>query len=105
MEALVRTVEDLFRQLINRPQMLRNWPSWPSAPTIRVRLAYLTASSMRIKVEGAQELLEVDVHDKLRRLTQLLNKEVEVLELGRKIQSGAHGEMERMQASSSCANR
>ncbi len=37
------------------------------------------------------------VHDKLLRLTQLLNKEVEVLELGRKIQSEAHGEMKRMQ--------
>ena len=37
------------------------------------------------------------VSDKLMRLTSLLKKEVEVLELGRKIQSEAQGEMERMQ--------
>jgi ATP-dependent Lon protease len=37
------------------------------------------------------------VRDKLLRLTGLLKKEVEVLELGRKIQSEAQGEMERMQ--------
>ena len=37
------------------------------------------------------------VQDKLLRLTLLLNKEIEVLELGRKIQSEAHSEMDRMQ--------
>ena len=99
MEALVRTVEDLFRQLIElEPQMPEELAVMAINADNPRQLAYLTASSMRIKVEDAQELLEMDsVHDKLRRLTQLLNKEVEVLELGRKIQSEAHGEMERMQ--------
>ena len=99
MEALVRTVEDLFRQLIElEPQMPEELAVMAINADNPRQLAYLTASSMRIKVGDAQELLEMDsVHDKLRRLTQLLNKEVEVLELGRKIQSEAHGEMERMQ--------
>jgi ATP-dependent Lon protease len=62
------------------------------------QLAYLVASSMRLKVTDAQALLEMDsVRDKLLRLTGLLEKRVEVLELGRKIQSEAQGEMERMQ--------
>ena len=62
------------------------------------QLAYLVASSMRLKVADAQALLEMDrVRDKLLRLIQLLKKELEVLELGRKIQSEAQGEMERMQ--------
>jgi ATP-dependent Lon protease len=62
------------------------------------QLAYLVASSMRLKVQEAQGLLEMDsVREKLLRLTALLKKEVEVLELGRKIQSEAQGEMERMQ--------
>ena len=61
-------------------------------------MAYLTASSMRIDLENAQELLEMDsVQEKLLRLILLLNKEIEVLELGRKIQSEAHSEMDRMQ--------
>src|SRR4030095_1890693 len=43
-------------------------------------------------------LLERDsVNEKLRRLLTLLTKEVEVLELGRKIQTEAQGEMEKVQ--------
>jgi ATP-dependent Lon protease len=62
------------------------------------QLAYLVAGSMRLTHENAQLLLEMDsVHEKLMKLTQLLKKEVEVLELGRKIQSEAQGEMEKMQ--------
>ena len=62
------------------------------------QLAYLVAGSMRVSHENAQSILEMDnVRDKLMKLTQLLKKEVEVLELGRKIQSEAQGEMEKMQ--------
>ena len=99
MEALERTVEELFRKLIElEPQMPEELAVMAINAENPRQLAYLTASSMRIKIDDAQELLEMDtVHDKLHRLTQLLQKEVEVLELGRKIQSEAQGEMERMQ--------
>ena len=99
MEALMRAVQDLFRKLIElEPQM----PDELTIMSINVddgrQLAYLVASSMRLKVQDAQALLEMDrVRDKLLRLIQLLKKEIEVLELGRKIQSEAQGEMERMQ--------
>ncbi|MBE2236876.1 MAG: endopeptidase La [Caldilineaceae bacterium] len=99
MEALMRAVQDLFRKLIElEPQM----PDELTIMSINVddgrQLAYLVASSMRLKVADAQALLEMDrVRDKLLRLIQLLKKELEVLELGRKIQSEAQGEMERMQ--------
>ncbi|MCX6040334.1 MAG: LON peptidase substrate-binding domain-containing protein [Caldilinea sp.] len=99
MEALMRAVQDLFRRLIDlEPQM----PDELAIMSINVedgrQLAYLVASSMRLKLEDAQAMLEMDrVRDKLLRLIQLLKKEVEVLELGRKIQSEAQGEMERMQ--------
>ncbi len=99
MEALMRAVQDLFRKLIElEPQM----PDELTIMSINVddgrQLAYLVASSMRLKVKDAQALLEMDrVRDKLLRLIQLLKKEIEVLELGRKIQSEAQGEMERMQ--------
>ena len=99
MEALMRAVQDLFRKLIElEPQM----PDELTVMSINVddgrQLAYLVASSMRLRVADAQAILEMDsVSDKLMRLIQLLKKEVEVLELGRKIQSEAQGEMERMQ--------
>ena len=57
---------------------------WPS-PTSRspTALSYLIASTMRLKTEEKQELLEeVDVAERLRRLTVILNRELEVLELG-----------------------
>jgi len=99
MEALMRAVQELFRKLIDlEPQM----PDELAVMALNVedarQLAYLVAGSMRLKTDESQKLLEMDsVHDKLMRLTALLKKEVEVLELGRKIQSEAQGEMEKMQ--------
>ncbi|MFN8489241.1 MAG: endopeptidase La [Caldilineaceae bacterium] len=99
MEALMRAVQELFRKLIDlEPQM----PDELAVMALNVenasQLAYLVAGSMRLKTEESQNLLEMDsVHDKLMRLIALLKKEVEVLELGRKIQSEAQGEMEKMQ--------
>ena len=98
-EALVRSVQDLFRKLIDlEPQMPDELAVMAINAENARNLAYLVASSMNLKVADHQEILEMDsVRDKLMRLTALLRKEVEVLELGRKIQSEAHGEMERMQ--------
>src|SRR5690606_36656858 len=99
LEAIMRAVQELFRQLIDlEPQM----PDELAVMAMNVenarQLAYLVAGSMRLDVNEAQHILEMDnVYDKLLRMTQLLHKEVEVLELGRKIQSEAQGEMERMQ--------
>jgi ATP-dependent Lon protease len=99
MEAIMRAVQELFRKLIElEPQM----PDELAVMAMNVenarQLAYLVASSMRVNAEEGQRILEMDnVYDKLLRLTQLLHKEIEVLELGRKIQSEAQGEMERMQ--------
>src|SRR5512133_3498765 len=46
----------------------------------------------------AQQILELDpVREKLAQLNQFLNKELEVLELGKKIQSQAQDEMTKMQ--------
>ncbi|HXF64188.1 MAG TPA: endopeptidase La [Caldilineaceae bacterium] len=99
LEAIMRAVQEQFRKLIElEPQM----PDELAVMAMNVenarQLAYLVASSMRLNADEGQRLLEMDsVYDKLLRLTQLLHKEVEVLELGRKITSEAQGEMERMQ--------
>ena len=64
-----------------------------------LQLVYAVANQMRtIDLQDAQRLLELDtVTEKLHALLGLLTKEVEVLELGRKIQSEAQSEMEKTQ--------
>ncbi len=64
-----------------------------------LQLVYAVANQMRtIDLQDAQRLLELDtVTEKLRALLGLLTREVEVLELGRKIQSEAQSEMEKTQ--------
>jgi ATP-dependent Lon protease len=62
------------------------------------QLAYLVAASIRMEPAQGQEILEIDpVQEKLVRLNSFLVKELEVLELGRKIQSQAQDEMGKMQ--------
>ncbi len=99
LEALSRAVQDLFRRFV---ELDHQTPDELAMMALNVdgprQLAYLVAGSMRLPVDVAQEILIMDaVREKLLRLITLLNKEVEVMELGRKIQSEAQGEMERMQ--------
>ncbi|HXB55188.1 MAG TPA: endopeptidase La [Vicinamibacteria bacterium] len=62
------------------------------------RLADLTASNLDLKVEGAQEILEaLDPVDRLRRVHELMAKELEVLTMQQEISSQAKGEMDRSQ--------
>ncbi len=98
-EALVRNLTDLFRRLIalvpHLPDELMMAAMNADDPR---HLAYLIATSIRMDIPDAQEILEADyVGVKLRKLTTILNKELEVLELGRKIQTEAQSEMEKMQ--------
>ncbi|NLE44193.1 MAG: endopeptidase La [Chloroflexi bacterium] len=64
-----------------------------------LQLAYAVANQLkRIDLEDAQQLLELDnVAEKLRMVLDLLTKELDVLELGHKIQSEAQSEMEKTQ--------
>ncbi len=98
-EALTRAVQDLFQRLVELDSRMPDELAVMAANVENARqLAYLVASSIRLGIEDAQKILELDrIQDKLLLLIQLLNKEVEVMELGRKIQSEAQGEMERMQ--------
>jgi ATP-dependent Lon protease len=61
-------------------------------------LGYFIASTMRLKTEEKQELLsEVNISKRLRRLTAFVNRELEVLELGSKIQDQVQSEMDKNQ--------
>jgi ATP-dependent Lon protease len=61
-------------------------------------LCHLIAGAMRISTEEKQELLEeVDVGKRLRRLSEILARELEVVQLGAQIQSQVQSEMEKGQ--------
>jgi ATP-dependent Lon protease len=61
-------------------------------------LAFLIASTMRIKAEDKQALLEEsDVEKRMRSLIGILTRELDVLELGSKIQSDVRSEIDKGQ--------
>ena len=61
-------------------------------------LAHLIAGALRIKVEEKQALLEeVDVSKRLRRLSEVLARELDIVAIGSKIQSQVMSEMESSQ--------
>lgn len=98
-EALMRNTVELFRKLVSLSQTL---PEELLMAALNVedprQLVYMIATSLRIELTDAQQLLELDdIQDKLVKLNALLTKEVDVLELGKKIQGQAQAEMEKNQ--------
>jgi ATP-dependent Lon protease len=98
-EALARNVETLFSRIIGLvpylPDELQLAAANAEDPSA---LANLIATTMRLKTPEKQELLEeADIEARLRKLTVILNRELEVLELGTKIQSQVQSEMENSQ--------
>jgi ATP-dependent Lon protease len=62
------------------------------------RLADLSASNLELKVEDAQSVLEVaDTTARLRRVNDLLNKEIEVLTVQQEINTAARADIDRSQ--------
>src|SRR5262245_28767154 len=98
-EALMRNVKSALEKSANLGK--------PISPEVIViatnmeepgRLADLTASNLDLKVEGAQEILEaIDPVERLRRVHELMAKELEVLAMQQEISSQAKGEMDRSQ--------
>jgi ATP-dependent Lon protease len=62
------------------------------------RLADLVASNLGLKADQAQELLEqTDPIDRLKKISEILNREVELLLVQQKIQSDVKGEIDKTQ--------
>ncbi|MEN8098113.1 MAG: endopeptidase La [Chloroflexota bacterium] len=98
-EALVRNVLDQFRRMT---ELVPSIPGELLTAALSTddpkQLVYAITTYIRTEVEDAQDILELDsVTDKLRKLVGILVTELEVLELGRKIQNEAQSEMEQMQ--------
>ena len=99
LEALTRNVQRTFSEIIEQipylPEELQLAVTNIEDPSA---LAHLIAGSLRISTEEKQELLEeVDVTRRLRRLSEILARELEVIQLGSRIQSEVESEMEKGQ--------
>jgi len=98
-EALIRTVKEQSEKVLSLRGLL-------SSDVLMVlnnieapgRLADLVVSNLRLKIEEAQEILEVfDPVDRLIKVSELLSKEVELTTMQAKIQSQAKEEMTKTQ--------
>jgi len=98
-EALMRNAVDLLRRLVSLVSQLPDELLMAALNLDDPRqLVYFVATNIRMEIPDAQAILEIDgVREKLLKLTSIMTKELEVLELGRKIQSEAQSEMEKMQ--------
>ncbi|MBI1821745.1 MAG: endopeptidase La [Nitrospirae bacterium] len=98
-EALMRTVKEQLEKIINFGRIV--------VPDIMVileniedpgRLADMIASNLGLKVDIAQEILEmIDPVARLKKVSEVLTKELDVLSMQQKIQAEAKGEMDKTQ--------
>ncbi|MGA8804798.1 MAG: endopeptidase La [Solirubrobacterales bacterium] len=99
LEALTRNVQATFSEIIEAipylPEELQLAVANLDEPSA---LSHLIAGALRISTEEKQELLEtVDVTKRLRRLSEILTRELEVVQLGSKIQSQVESEIDKGQ--------
>jgi ATP-dependent Lon protease len=98
-EALTRNVQGQFGQIIGLtpylPEELQLAAANVDDPSA---LCHLVASTLRLKTEERQDLLETtDVEERLRKVSRILGRELEVSELGSKIQSQVASEIDKGQ--------
>ena len=98
-QALTQNVQTLFARLIGLVPYLPEELAFAAANVDEPSaLCHLVASVLRLKTEEKQRLLELDdVEERLRAVLVILNRELEVAELGSKIQSQVQSEMESSQ--------
>ena len=99
LEALVRNVQGTFSRIIEElpylPEELQMAVANIDDPA---ELAHMIAASLRIKTEDKQRLLEErDVTKRLRLLSEILARELELVEIGSRIQSQVQSEMDKGQ--------
>jgi ATP-dependent Lon protease len=99
LEALVRNVKSSLEKMVSLGKNIS-----PDLVAIAAnlddpgRLSDLVASNLDLKVDKAQEVLELlDPIDRLRRVHELMAKETEVLEIQNDINTQARGEMDKSQ--------
>ncbi|HEX3691566.1 MAG TPA: endopeptidase La [Solirubrobacteraceae bacterium] len=99
LEALARNVQRTFSSIVGQvpylPEELQVMVANVDDP---VMLSHLIAGAIRLPTEEKQALLEeLDVTKRLRRLSEILARELEVVALDTKIQSQVHSELQKGQ--------
>jgi len=97
LEALMRNALSQIQKLVSLvpylPEELQMAASQIEEP---LKLSYLIASLIRMKVSEKQQILELTTTtDKLKMAVSIMNRELDLLELGNKIQSDVQGELDR----------
>jgi ATP-dependent Lon protease len=98
-EAIKRNVVGYFQRLI---ALVQNVPDGVATATLNMeeprQVVYVIATFMQMELELRQKLLELDsVRAKLEQLSSYLAHELEIFELGKKIQNSAQEEMGKVQ--------
>ncbi len=98
-EAMKRNVVSYFQRLV---ALVQNVPEGVAAAALNLeeprQVVYVVATFIQMELELRQQLLEVDsVREKLRILSGYLAHELEIFELGKKIQNSAQEEMTKVQ--------
>ncbi|MCS7309538.1 MAG: endopeptidase La, partial [Armatimonadetes bacterium] len=98
-EALRRSIADSFQKVVqmspNLPDELAGIPLNVTEPHV---LTDLVAAHLPLSIPDKQKILETfDLKERMRLLLQMLARELEVLELGSKLQSEVHSELSKTQ--------
>jgi len=99
LEALARNIQSQFEHIAD---MVPSIPSELVTSVLSIedplQTVYTIANFQRMELEDAQDLLELDsTSEKLHQLVAILTREVEVLEMGQKIQDEARSEIDKVQ--------
>jgi len=99
LEALAKNVTIQFQKIVS---LVPHLPDELQIAVMNIhhlgKLADLVASNLNLSLEEKQEILElIDVKRRLEKLTVFINRELEVLEIGNKIQSKVQSELSKNQ--------
>jgi len=98
-QGLMRNALDLFQKVVSMAPYLSD-EAYVTAMNITEpnKLADFIAANLNITTAQKQEVLEIiDVKERLQKVTYLLNSEVQILEVGKQIQSEIKTEMDKRQ--------
>lgn len=98
-EALMSNIVGLFSKIVElSPGLPREMGGMAMSIQEPGMLADMVASTINASQEEKQKILEIyDVKKRLKEVTRLVNHQLEILELGNKIQSQVKGDMEKTQ--------
>ncbi|HLY64925.1 MAG TPA: endopeptidase La, partial [Chloroflexota bacterium] len=99
LEGLLRNVQNLFQRVVQlAPQLPQEIAMAFASITDPGRVADFAAANLNLNTTERQDLLETtNVVERLRKVTAFLNREIEILEVGSRIQEQIKGEMDKSQ--------